>query len=655
MTNLDVPRHVPRSSEAWQTCLGACLMLGLLLPANAEKVLSFQEAYKAKKAAVIEKYTSKGICGHPRDAFLLLREGKGVEEANAFLDGKARKLSERSLDAWVYYLILAQNSPHLSELARQNLVRLVDKSYGAKLPSYVSLKRKYDPWNYLLTATPTENHLLNDTANRLAETIVFPDRVYSDGHRASEYRIYWEDAFRRFVASRVKHGMREWRSTVYCHIPFNSALLVYHIMPDGPTRNAAKMLLDYMFLSIAVAYRNTLWTGPHSRVYNGRHANILDHSTQVYRHFSFNLHSGHIIPEIAASDYIPPEAIANLPKVKEKYASIEKVGPRYHPPGQGAGIFNPDRYNPYLCKNDREDAGGDGILYNYLTPRYALGSMQDWGWYGGEFHMHCIPWCFQIATGSYTDTVFSFAGSETEAKAGYNQGGYMTWPNEHNDQDATIFQYKTVLFSQMRAHFHAEKVIHKKGPFPEAPWTRQQYRILGFKREKTLLKTRFYIANSIGKPVLEKGWAFGEKDGVCFAIRSVRGDFRPELQSSWVKGRVYFCDEWDDVILMEVGEVNDYGTFERFRQKVIKAKLDWDGYRVLYQSTKGDEITFAWKENAAPTVNGKTPEYGGRRFNDPFVKSEYQSGVITVECGGAKVTLDASNPERMSRTEGLSD
>ena len=61
MTNVDVPSHVPRCSEAWQTCLGACLMFGLLLPANAEKVLSFQEAYKAKKAAVIEKYTNVSL------------------------------------------------------------------------------------------------------------------------------------------------------------------------------------------------------------------------------------------------------------------------------------------------------------------------------------------------------------------------------------------------------------------------------------------------------------------------------------------------------------------------------------------------------------------------------------------------------------------
>ncbi|MDP6118103.1 MAG: hypothetical protein QF437_15090 [Planctomycetota bacterium] len=52
-----------------------------------------------------------------------------------------------------------------------------------------------------------------------------------------------------------------------------------------------------------------------------------------------------------------------------------------------------------------------------------------------------------------------------------------------------------------------------------------------------------------------------------------------------------------------------------------------------------------------PAVNGKTPEYGGKRFNDPFVKSEYQSGIIEVDCGGTKVTLAASNPENITRTE----
>ncbi len=44
-----------------------------------------------------------------------------------------------------------------------------------------------------------DDHALGLPTGELAECAVFPDRVFSDGHSAADYRPYWEEAFRRLV------------------------------------------------------------------------------------------------------------------------------------------------------------------------------------------------------------------------------------------------------------------------------------------------------------------------------------------------------------------------------------------------------------------------------------------------------------------------
>ncbi|KPJ54802.1 MAG: hypothetical protein AMS16_04485 [Planctomycetes bacterium DG_58] len=604
--------------------------------------------FEAKRKAARDRILERGRCNSPHEALVLLKHRTALDEVNAFLSGKVRPLKPRSLDVQIYYQILALAENGLTDEARKYVASLCDKHYNAKLPTWVSLERPYDPWNYLFCGTPTENHLLNDTSNRLAESVVFPGRVFSDGHTAAEYRAYWKDAFRQFVASRVRYGMREWRSSIYCHVVFDDAMMIYNLMPEGPTREAARVFLDYLFLSIASSLRGPMWTGPHSRVYNNR-GHMLKPTRLNYIGYARQLLGEGFLAPIIVSDYVIPEAIAKLPFRKDRYVSIEKVGPKYHPPGLGKDVFNPDRRNFYICRADREDWGGDGIVYNYLTPRYGLGSVQDWGKYDGEWHMHCVPWSLMIATGEGTDMVLSFTGSEAEST---QQGGYMTWANHDTDQDGTIFQHRKTLLCQLRGwHQDRQEEFMKTGP-AEAPWApAPRFRRVCPIGDKRTFHSRFYVAHSLGEPVIQKGWVFGEKAGVCFAVRPVRGGFREEKQNTWIPGRVYLCEVWDDVVLLEVAETEDFGSFENFREKVLALPLEFDDREVRLTNLDGDRIRFRWKEDGEPTVNGKVPEYGGMRFSDPCIKSEYDSGVVEVNCDGARVTLHAESPDSIHREE----
>lgn len=107
-----------------------------------------------------------------------------------------------------------------------------------------------------------------------------------------------------------------------------------------------------------------------------------------------------------------------------------------------------------------------------------------------------------------------------------------------------------------------------------------------------------------------------------------------------------------DVILLEVAETEEVGGFDAFRRKILALPLAFDEKEVRFTNLDGDRITFRWKEDGDPTVNGKVPEYGGARFRDPFITSDYDSGVIEVNCAGARAVLHAEHPDAIHREEG---
>jgi hypothetical protein len=291
--------------------------------------MSYLAQFNAARERARESILNSPQCGDAHAALVMLEHGVRLDEVNHLLSGKVREMKPRGLDLQVYYTLLGKRDKGLNDEAQQYIAGLCDRHYGPNLPAYVNLDREFNPWDYQLCNCPTENHLFNDTSCRLAESVVFPDRRYSDGRGAGDYRPYWEDAFRQYVAARIRHGLREWRSPIYCHVLFDDALMIYNIMPPGPTREAARLMLDYLFLSIGLNLRGRLWTGPHSRVYNrpGWSAAIPSF-TQCYRGYAGQLLGEHFLSGVLASDYVVPEAIAHLPLREDRYVSMERVGPR---------------------------------------------------------------------------------------------------------------------------------------------------------------------------------------------------------------------------------------------------------------------------------------------------------------------------------------
>jgi hypothetical protein len=139
----------------------------------------------------------------------------------------------------------------------------------------------------------------------------------------------------------------------------------------------------------------------------------------------------------------------------------------------------------------------------------------------------------------------------------------------------------------------------------------------------------------------EAGWVFVESPGAFAAVRVVNGSAKWEPSEKGVKGDWLRCqEEWTPVIL-EVACKEDYAGYGAFRRAVTALPLDFNGDVLNYTGLGGDTFSFFTAQNSSPRINGapvnfETPEV----FDSPFIRSDWNSGVVTLTRDGRNLVLN---------------
>ena len=95
------------------------------------------------------------------------------------------------------------------------------------------------------------------------------------------------------------------------------------------------------------------------------------------------------------------------------------------------------------------------------------------------------------------------------------------------------------------------------------------------------------------------------------------------------------------VYILEVMAKSDVSDFSTFKTKVKACKPVTKGPVLSYSSIYGDTLTLDSSFKKTPTVNGKPVKYKGDMvFDSPFLKSKYDSGIITIQKGKRKRVLN---------------
>ena len=159
--------------------------------------------------------------------------------------------------------------------------------------------------------------------------------------------------------------------------------------------------------------------------------------------------------------------------------------------------------------------------------------------------------------------------------------------------------------------------------------------------------------DGLSEPVEEEGIVFVEAPGAYAAVRVAQAGCSPNE-------KMFSCADSTDAIrtstpgwvitptdkiapvILEVMAKADVKSFDDFKQKVKACTPKYNGTVLSYQSIYGDTLTLDASYKQTPTVNGKSINYSKPEmvFDSPYLKSEYDSGVVTIEKGSRKRVLN---------------
>jgi len=156
---------------------------------------------------------------------------------------------------------------------------------------------------------------------------------------------------------------------------------------------------------------------------------------------------------------------------------------------------------------------------------------------------------------------------------------------------------------------------------------------------------RVFFASSLERQE-EAGWIFAEAERAYAAVR-ILGEGRNYTwdDENWVR-----CRDSRHPVIIEAVRKQAYASFALFREAVLQNQCQIGEDRLVYQGLGGSgTLTFYLSGGRLPEVNGASVNLSPpKAFDSPFLREDHASGVVTVEKGSRRLTIDLSTakPER---------
>lgn len=122
--------------------------------------------------------------------------------------------------------------------------------------------------------------------------------------------------------------------------------------------------------------------------------------------------------------------------------------------------------------------------------------------------------------------------------------------------------------------------------------------------------------------------------GVCV----VKGDVtvEPDKYGHWL-----VCEDPMTPVIIEAVRKSDYKSFSAFQSAAMARPTTLKQTVLRYQSLGGDQLTFYADQSRLPKINGTVVDLAPQKvYDSPFVQSDWDSGVVTIQCGDEQRILD---------------
>jgi hypothetical protein len=447
----------------------------------------------------------------------------------------------------------------------------------------------------------------------------------------------WVQYFHRFIKDRAKSGFfLEKASGHYMTYTMGYLFDMHTWCGDKALKEATGKLLDVIWVEWAIDQLHGVRGGAKTRYRyqaNVTPEGIGDAFSNIGQ-FLFggagNAHHNYFATML--SDYEMPEIVWKLAFDRKVLGNFAYVSRQL---GESTAdyIGEPGFERTIMCHpNSRL------VRYSWVTPDYILGTQMD---HPGVTHNHLS------VSGRFQGLFFA----EPRGAAVYVKG---IEDEEEFTTPATKYPYNNTMIRSVQekqvAIFQGARRVLRQSP----AW---------FPNESHELDGMVVGLTKVQHREEAKGWIFVQNGEGLLAIRVIDGVQTPmtsggnaankgvvdrplesehvdlvETPYTWNKTRdkLKFDDPWSPVIF-EAGRLNDFGSLEAFKQYIFGNKITLlktvvpGFYRLRYEYGKNheDRIDFNASNLQIPRINGKPVDYAPKQlFESPYLKSEYQSGII---------------------------
>ena len=492
---------------------------------------------------------------------------------------------------------------------------------------YVKTSSKYNRPDHAETKTwafhSTENHHAMDFTlqwhfSKLAkDRPEYKDLKLADGSTLAEYYRAWSNYIVTYCRERAKKGPCV---EVMC-VGYNSVLLkgFYNFRDFGEpeVRRSAGMFLDLYWAYWAQEQLLGVDGGGKTRI---RGVKGFSHSVQGiaalgWCYFGIGTKPDSFTGEINAllSDYEPPEVVALIARGARDKGPYEV---RQRAQGLGKQGNESAVMSESMTPNRFRTDGGGIVRYTYCDPSFTIGTLmtearplEDWVHISAQSRWQGV--IFADNPKARIVPVVRPAGQAKDVMNGQ-------WS----------VQSKGTLITQ--------KLKGNKAGGPMIVWMPEE---------------------GIGTPIRERDLVFVETEGAYSVIRVVGSGFKlvnksvsnPSLEGpirTSPPGHVVIPDDEFAPVILEVVAKTTAKSFEAFKSVARSLQPVINGGVLEYESLYGDRLTFDSSYRSIPTINGQPVNYAPDKvFDSPFLVSQYDSGVITIQKGELRKVLDFNGLE----------
>lgn len=423
----------------------------------------------------------------------------------------------------------------------------------------------------------SENHRIGFHVCEYLAGLLYPEDMFTNsGQNGMYHSLKGRMHLMEWLNQRCRAGFDEPHSDSYLPVTISALLVLREVLPmeEYPLRNMVNVLLDFMTFIFAVSDFDGVMATPRGRSYN----------MPLRTRFSSTINGLFWI------------FFGNAP-ANAKFANQEMAFSYYVPPRglcELADNFTPATFTfkEGIMHFDKHNA--DFTIRR--TPEYMIGGVRDHN--VGMCDMHFISAMIALPG----DISIFFSAPNNVAEGSGLRPDY--WAGQ-------------AFLPRVLMHGRTLAVIWHNVGNPDIWMTHCHFN-----------------ARKFDEVVSEGGWTFGrKKDSYVAVYSSAPHSFRREGPYS---GRELVCEGSETVWLAECGSRREDGCFEKFREKMLAAKLAQDGERFCFVSPGSGRLEFGMTEGF--WADGDPVPVPDDLVSCPYLHSHYGSGRFAYTCPGFTVT-----------------